>query len=243
MPRPPVDDPDVPPVPRQEVPRMVVPEVPRVPEKPPVPPPPPAEKPPAPPPRVRKEEPREPPKKETPKPTPRKDRERLFPRPPELSDDPRDAHAQLVQRGQESFRDLEYGRSVQRLRAATRLLPDEPLPYFLLAQALVAQGKYHEAHDSILAGLRLRPDWPRAAFRPLELYGPAVAEYAEHLARLQEAQRKHPDDPVLLFLLGYQFWFDGRKEEAATLFRRALSRAADREAVETFLRALPAVEL
>jgi Flp pilus assembly protein TadD len=77
----------------------------------------------------------------------------------------------------------------------------------------------------------------------LELYGAAVGEYAEHLERLRQTLRKHPDDPVLLFLLGYQLWFDGRKEEARPLFRRALPRAADRAAIERFLRALPPVEL
>jgi tetratricopeptide (TPR) repeat protein len=246
-PGPATDEPDVPPVPRHEVPRVPIPEVPRAPEKPmPKPPPPPPEKPPAVPPR--KEEPKEPPKKEAPvppplKPAPRKDGELMLPRPPALSDEPREAHAQLIERGQESFKDLEYGRAVQRFRAAIRLLPKEPMPYFLLAQALVAQGKYHEAHDSILAGLRLRPDWPRATFRPLEMYGAAVGEYAEHLAKLQETLRRHPDDPVLLFLLGYQMWFDGRKEDAGPLFRRALPRAADRDAIEGFLRALPPVEL
>jgi tetratricopeptide (TPR) repeat protein len=247
MPRSPLDDPDIPPVPRFEVPRMPIPEVPRVPEKPPVPPPPPLEKPPPSPP-PRKEEPKEPPKKEISKPperkpAPRKDGEPLLPPRPALPEDPREAHALLVERGQESFQDLEYGRAVQRFRAAIRLLPGEAYPYFLLAQALVAQGKYHEAHDSILAGLRLRPDWPRAAHRPLELYGAAVGEYSEHLARLQDALRRHPGDPVLLFLLGYQLWFDGRKDEAGPLFRRALPRAADRDAIERFLRALPPVEL
>jgi hypothetical protein len=239
-PRLPMGEPDVPPVPDGDVPRVPIPEVPRVPEKPPKPPPP-VEKP-LPPPPPRKEEPKPPPK-EAPKPAPRKEGEPALPRPRGLPDDPREAHAWLFEHGEESFKELEYGRAVQRFRAAIRLLPGEPMPYFLLAQALVAQGKYHEAHDSILTGLQLRPDWPRATFRPLEMYGPAVGEYAEHLARLQETLRKHPDDPVLLFLLGYQLWFDGRKEEARPLFRRALPRADDRAAIERFLRALPPVEL
>ncbi len=216
-----------------------------MPEKPKPMPPPPAEKPPPPPPR--KEEPKEPPKKEAPPPPPRKpapkEGELGLPRPPALPDDPREAHAQLVALGEESFKDLEYGRAVQRFRQAIRRLPDEPMPYFLLAQALVAQGKYHEAYDSLLAGLRLRPDWPRSDFRPLELYGEAVGEYADHFAKLEQTLRRHPDDPVLLFLVGYQLWFDGRKEEAGPLFRRALPRTANRDAIERFLRALPAVEL
>jgi len=204
-------------------------------------PPIPLEKEPVPPPR--KEEPKEPPRKEEPKPPRKRSSEPVLPRPPAPPDDPREAHAQLVERGQEAFAELEYGRAAQRFRQAIRLAPDEPLPRFLLAQALLAQRKYHEAHDAILAGLRLRPDWPTAKFRPLELYGAAVGEYPEHLSALQETLRKHPDDPVLLFLLAYQLWFDGRKEEAAPLFCRALPRSADRDAIDRFLRELPAVDL
>ena len=39
-------------------------------------------------------------------------------------------------------------------------------------------------------------------------------------------------------LRGYVLWFDGRRDEAAVLFRRAL-KGADRAAVECFLAALP----
>ena len=235
LPRSLMDDPDIPPVPGPDLPRRIVPDVPRLPAAPPVPPKP------MPPPRL--EEPKDPPKKEPPKPPRKRSGEPTLPRPPALPDDPRDAHAQLVERGLEAFAELQYGRAVQRFRQATRLLPAEPLPQFLLAQALLAQRKYHAAHDAVLAGLRLRPDWPTSKFRPLELYGTAVGEYPEHMTALQETLRRHPDDPVLLFLLAYQLWFDGRRDEATPLFRRALPRSGDREAIDRFLRELPAVDL
>jgi hypothetical protein len=44
----------------------------------------------------------------------------------------------------------------------------------------------------------------------------------------------------LLFLSAYHLWFDGRKEEAGPLFRRAMRGAADPGVIERFLRALPA---
>ena len=43
----------------------------------------------------------------------------------------------------------------------------------------------------------------------------------------------------MLFLRGYALWFDGRKEEARPLLHRALPRAANRTAIDRFLRALP----
>jgi ATP-binding cassette subfamily F protein 3 len=43
----------------------------------------------------------------------------------------------------------------------------------------------------------------------------------------------------LLFLYAYQLWFDGRKEEAGPLFRRALERGADPDVIDRFLCAGP----
>ena len=235
-PRMPPADPVVPSVSGAEVVPLPMPEKPRI-------LPPPEKERPAPPVPPRKEEPKEPPKKEAPKPVPPRPPEGELPRPPAPADDPREEQARLVERGKEAFKDLEYGRAAQRFRQAVRLAPDEALPHFLLAQALLAGGKYHEAYDAILKGLRRRPDWPAAKFRPLELYGEAVGEYPEQLTALEATLGRHPGDPVLLFLYAYQLWFDGRKDEAAPVFRRALARGADRDAVDRFLRALPAAEL
>ena len=124
--------------------------------------------------------------------------------------------------------------------SAAALRPREALPHFLLAQTLLALGKYHEARDAIHAGMALRPDWPNARFQPLELYGPHVADYPDHLATLEATLHRHPNDPVLLFLYAYQLWFDGRKDEARVLFLRARPRAADRGIIDRFLRTPPA---
>jgi tetratricopeptide (TPR) repeat protein len=131
---------------------------------------------------------------------------------------------------------LEYGRAALRFRQALRVRPRDAVAHFLLAQALLALGKYPEAVDAIHAGMALRPDWPTVNFQPLELYGPNVTEYPEHLGALEATLGRHPNGPVLLFLYAYQLWFDGRKEEAWPLFRRALPRAADPGAI----RPLPA---
>jgi thioredoxin-like negative regulator of GroEL len=162
-----------------------------------------------------------------------------LPRPPAPEADPKAEYERLLEQGREAFRRLEYGRAAARFRQATRVAPDQPLAHFLLAQVQLALGKYHEASDAIHAGMALAPDWPRAPFRPLDLYGQHVADYPEHLARLEAALARHPDDPVLLFLHAYQLWFDGRRDEAGPAFRRALPGAADPEVIDRFLRALP----
>jgi hypothetical protein len=165
--------------------------------------------------------------------------ERDLPGPPAPEEDPRDEHARLVRAGQQAFAALEYGRAAQRFRQAIRLSPDEYLPYFLLAQALLAQGTFHDAFDAIRDGMRRRPDWPADRFRPVELYGPHVDEYSALVRSTEKALARHPLDPELLFLRGYVLWFDGRKEEARPFFRQALLRAANRDAIDRFLRALP----
>jgi hypothetical protein len=188
---------------------------------------------------VRPDPPKPPPKPppEPPKPPPD------LPLPPGPLDDPRAEHDRLVALGREAFAAEEYGRAAEFFRRATHRNPVAAEANFLLAQALLPLGKYREAVDAIHAGLRLRPDWPTARFRPLELYGPNVAAFPEHLHRLEAALSRHPDDPVLLFLYAYELWFDGRREEAVPLFERAAPLVPDRSAIERFLQARPGVPI
>ena len=164
-----------------------------------------------------------------------------LPKPEAPKAHPADEYDRQVRLGQEAFQAEEYGRSAQRFRQATVLQPDVGQAYFLLAQSLIAMGKYHEAYDAIVAGLERKPDWPTSGFRPVEMYE-VQAEYPEHLRTLEEALARHPRDPELLFVAGYALWFDGRRDEAGRLFQRALARAKDRGPIERFLAALPAGE-
>jgi tetratricopeptide (TPR) repeat protein len=215
-----------------------------------VPPPPPREPEPLPlPPERKPNEEKKPEKKpeKVPEPMPKPDDKPVKPpelRPPPMPrDDPAEEHDRLVNLGKEAFEAQEYGRARERFQAAIRLTPNQPQAYFLLAQTLIVLGKYHEAVATIHDGLALKPDWPTAPFRPLDLYGDNVVDYADHLARLEATLTQHPADSVLLFLYAYQLWFDGRKDEARPLFHRALARGADRGDVERFLKALPAEDL
>ncbi|HVS34491.1 MAG TPA: tetratricopeptide repeat protein [Gemmataceae bacterium] len=160
-----------------------------------------------------------------------------LPMPPGPLNDADAEYARLLNRGRDAFADGEYGRAAQRFRQAVALRPNQALPQFLLSQMLFAQGKYHDAVDAIAAGLALQPDWPNAAFRPIELYGPHPADYADQLKALQDAVNRRPGDPDLLFLDAYMLWFDGRKDEARPLFQKALPGAADPGMVLRFLRA------
>lgn len=179
------------------------------------------------------------PKKEDPK-NPKKEDDPFagLPRPPAARSNEADEHDRQVRQGEEAFKAFEYGRAAQCFRKAIQLRPNKPLPHFLLVQSLIALAKYHEAHDALIEGLALHPTWPTMAFRPIEMYDDPV-EYSEHLGAVEATLGRHPREPVLLMLLGYQLWFDGRKDDAARLFQNARNRDAQRSAIECFIRALP----
>jgi hypothetical protein len=162
-----------------------------------------------------------------------------LPMPPAPENDPEAENARLVQRGREAFAAGEYARAARQFRRANAVWADNAPAYFLLAQALFAQGKYIEAVEALREGFRRDPDWATSAFRPLDLYGPHVFEHSEHLRLLGETLARHPDEPALLFLHAYQLWFDGRRDEAREPFRRARARGADGDLIDRFLQAFP----
>src|SRR5262249_18364123 len=115
--------------------------------------------------------------------------------------------------------------------------------HLLLGQAHVALGNHRRAFDALLMGLTLDPTWPKQPFQPSLLYDDHVADYAEHLRVLEELQTMNPADPVLLFVTGYQLWFDGRRDEALPLLRRAAPVLPDPNLIDRFLQAIPTREV
>jgi tetratricopeptide (TPR) repeat protein len=137
--------------------------------------------------------------------------------------------------GRESFASGRYGRAAEQFQKAVEAAPDRAIPHFLLAQAQVATGRYREAVVSILAGLKLKPDWPAKAFNPRDLYGQNIADFALDLDQLRAAAERSPAEPALSFLYGYELWLNGRRDEAKKLFERALPATADPTPIRLFL--------
>jgi len=162
-----------------------------------------------------------------------------LPRPLLPEADPRAESNRQLALGREAFALAEYGRAAERFRLARDAAPGELLPHFLLAQAHLALGNYRRAFNAIQVGLNLNPDWPAAPFRPLDLYADNGADYAGHLATLEDVRAANPNDAVLLFLSGYALWFDGRRDEARELFEGAAPALPNPGVVERFLQALP----
>ncbi|MBL8793774.1 MAG: tetratricopeptide repeat protein [Planctomycetia bacterium] len=150
------------------------------------------------------------------------------------------AAEKLLALGKIAFGNQEYARAERRFRQAVDENPKEALPYFYLGQALFALGKYREATAALHAGLRLRPTWPTSKFRSRELYGLNGEDFVAHLQTLQEALHLHPDEATLMFLAGYQLWFDNRADEARPLFRQAEALVAEPRFIRLFLHLDPA---
>jgi hypothetical protein len=141
----------------------------------------------------------------------------------------------LVRIGNDYFADGKYAQALSQYERAVSAAPLEPLAYFHEAQADLALAKYGQAVIAIQRGLRLHPHWHTADFQPRALYRDRDGEFQQHLANLAEVTGKNPNDESLLFLLGYELWFDGKRDEAVVLLRKAATLAVDPTVINRFL--------
>jgi hypothetical protein len=101
-------------------------------------------------------------------------------------------------------------------------MPNLPQAWFLLSQAEFASGNYRQAVASIQTGMKLDKSWPTLPFEPRkEVYKGREADYDEHFNRLANAAGINQAQPILLFLVGHQLWFDGQRQDAMAIFQRA----------------------
>ena len=146
-----------------------------------------------------------------------------------------------INEGRAAFGEGQYGLALERFRRACASADEASTPYFLLAQAQFATGKFDDSIASIIEGMKREPGWPLSPYQSRGLYRGNPAAYDAHLQNLRDALAAHPDDPRLLFLLGVQLWFDGQRDAAKPLFERAVKLATDPASVLAFLKP-PAVK-
>lgn len=150
--------------------------------------------------------------------------------------DPFAEAARQVGLARAAFAADEYGRAAEHLGRAVAVRPDDALPYFLKAQAEFAGGQYADAVTTIRAGMKRSPDWPASDFKPRAFYGDRPGRFDAHLAELRKAAESNPAEPAVQFLLAYQLWFGGDRDEAAGLFRRIADRVTDAAEAERFVK-------
>jgi hypothetical protein len=177
-----------------------------------------------------------PPKKEMSQPPPQ-------PEPPALpppKQNPIEECARLMDIGVTAFQMHLYGVAAQRFRQARAANPKEARAYFLSSEADLALGKYRQAVQAIHQGMRLHADWPNQKMQPRKDLYKDHPDFAEHLKRLEDTVAKQPEDADFLFLLAHALWFDGQRDRALMLFRRAKQLAADPTFLDKFLQAAAA---
>jgi tetratricopeptide (TPR) repeat protein len=152
-----------------------------------------------------------------------------------LPKEPKELAIFEVKRGRAAFLFEQYGLACERFSASIEANPNDPLPWFLLAQVQTARGQYREAVQSIQKGMKLAPDWPKAPFKLGELYAGNAKLFDEHLQKLRVAQKASKDDPLLDFLLGYHYWFLGDKSAAVKFLKAASAAVQDNAMIERFL--------
>ena len=143
--------------------------------------------------------------------------------------------AYRVQIARTAFETGDAGRAAEQLEAASLLIPAEPLPYFLLAQARMARGGYVEAVAAIREGMKKNPDWPANRFRVKELYGKRPEWFDRDLIELRNASITNPDDPAINFLYAYFLWFNGQRDAAVKLFQKVKPLIREKGLIERFL--------
>ena len=147
--------------------------------------------------------------------------------------------ARQIELGDEAFARQQYAQAMGRYRNAIKAAPDRGEAQFRLAQAYLATGKFAQAADAIARGLRFDPSWPESGFNVQQFYAGNEAARLAHLERLAETARDDFDNPVLLFLLGYQLYFSHEPERALPFFERAMLLADDPDPILAFLQSSP----
>jgi len=149
----------------------------------------------------------------------------------------RDLAWRFIEFGDARFAAQEFAAALQRYKAAAELAPDVAETYFRQGHTYAILGQYEKAANEYRRGLAHDPDWARSAFQMRELYKDNRAAWTGHLERLAEEALQNQDDADLLFVMGVQLFFDGKKDRAALFFRQADRLSADSDYLAGFLAA------
>ena len=141
----------------------------------------------------------------------------------------------VAEAGRRAFTDGQFGRALELFRRAVEVTPNEPSAHYLVSQAQFALGKYREAAAAITTGMAVRADWPDARFVSRDLYWKTPDLFDDHLKGLRQAVTDFPNDAGLVFLLGHQLRFDGKRDEAKALFQKAAALGKGQTPAESFL--------
>ncbi|AMV36332.1 tetratricopeptide repeat protein [Planctomyces sp. SH-PL62] len=121
--------------------------------------------------------------------------------------------------GDRMFRVGNLKRAEDRYRQAIRLNPHVAGPRLRLAQVALVRERYSEAADLLREAETAEPGWILTAKDVQALYA-EPADFARHLARLEEHLHQKPEDRDAWLVLGAQWFLSRRENKAADVFLR-----------------------
>ena len=139
----------------------------------------------------------------------------------------------LVALGEQYLKRSQYQESEDALRSAVTALAEldgeelDSIPPaaryapLALVNVLFAQRRFDEASAQVLKGLVYLPQWPAVQI-DLREASATPEDYKANLEALEMKARSEPDNASTQFLLGYQYWFTGRRLDAKDQFHQTL---------------------
>jgi tetratricopeptide (TPR) repeat protein len=158
----------------------------------------------------------------------------------------------LVRMGDECFKRGQYEESEDAFKQAAGMLAetegqkpsDIPLECryarVALGHAYFAQRKFKDASVMLVAGLKDVPEWPGMTI-DLRGFHKDPAEYEDTLAELEAQVKKSPEDALLQFLLGYEYFYTGKRVAAKEAMMKVQSVQPDNEAARIYVKKVEAL--
>ncbi len=152
----------------------------------------------------------------------------------------------LVAMGEEYFKRSEFAESQDAFESAIVSLHEldgqalDTIPLgcryatIALANSLFAQQKFSDASKAVVKGLDYVPQWPTVTVDLRSLHRDP-AEYEAVLTVLENRVKENPSNPALQFLLGYEYWFTGRRVDAKVAFQHTLKLDPEHAGAKRFI--------
>ncbi len=176
---------------------------------------------------------------QTPIPRQQRSRPRFEQEPSE--DNSRELARKFLKLGDTYFGDQKYRDALKRYDRAIQTAPQMAEGYFRKGHTRMALKQYELAAEAFRQGLDVQPDWPSNPDNPVRLYGENRLARQAHMAALQDAVRRDPNHPDLLFVYGVELYCGGQVHQAHQALQHASNLTRQAAHIEVFLEATAAL--
>lgn len=156
-------------------------------------------------------------------------------------DNSRELARKFIKLGDTYFGDQKYRDAIKRYDRAIQASPRMAEAYFRKGHTRMALKQYDLASDAFRQGLDMQADWPSNPDNPVRLYGENRLARQAHMAALQDAVRRDPNNHELLFVYGVELYCGGQVHQANQALQRAAELTRNAPHIEAFLDATEAL--